>query len=69
MASPMMEAIDQMLWATPLAAIWAVPNRATMLDRATFTSWWTPFSTPLGRATPMIRRSRSPSRVKISPVR
>ena len=42
--------IDQILWATPLAAIWQVPNNAITLESATFTSWKTPLSIPFGTA-------------------
>lgn len=37
-AVPIKAATDQKLWATPLAAICTVPNRAVMLLSATFTS-------------------------------
>ena len=56
-AAPTKAARDQMLWATPLAAIWLVPNRAVMVLRATLASWNRPFSMPFGTAMPRIRRT------------
>ena len=65
MAVPISAATDQKLWATPLAAICTVPNRAVILLSATFTSWNSPFSMPLGTAIPRIRRIMLPFQHKI----
>ena len=50
MAEPTSAAKDQMLWATPLAAICTVPNMAVMELSATLASWNRPFSMELGTA-------------------
>ena len=42
-------ATDQKLWATPLAAIWTVPNIATIELSATFESWKRRFQCHWGR--------------------
>ena len=65
MVRPHSAAMDQMLWAMPLAAICQVPKRATMLLTATFTSWKRPFSMPLGTAMRRILERRPAFQEKI----
>ena len=69
MATPTRAASDQKLWAIPLAAIWAVPNRAVTLLSATLISWNIPFSTPLGTATRRMRRIMSLCQPKMLRIR
>ena len=67
MADPTSAAKDQMLWATPLAAICTVPNMAVMELNATFASWNRPFSMELGTAMPNSLRTMLLFQVKRPP--